>query len=308
MPRLMAERRLPRGTDSQGLLLGDLANGTRLGEFLIDRKLGTRGTGHLYQATHMVLPRRATITVLPAAEGALRSVALELIREACVIDAVDHPGMPRVFECGMLPDRRPWIATELIEGTTVAHLLETRNVTLADVIAIVRDVADILAESHRRGLVHCHVEPASIVIPTHARRFRLCLVDWVAARTHDSTTPLPLVVGSRYVAPEQVNASAADDRSDVFSLGKIGRDLLQCVLGEDVPPMFITLLESMIVTDRKARPSSAEVRNTAAWLAMEHAEEAFAAVPQVTSETSQRSAPITSEIATTVTGEINPRT
>jgi serine/threonine protein kinase len=304
----MAERRLPRGTDSKGLLLADLADGTRLGEFVIERKLGSRGTGHLYQATHLVLPRRATITVLPAAEGALRSVALELIREACIVDAVDHPGMPRVFECGMLPDRRPWIATELIEGKTVAHLLESGNVSLADVIAIVRDVADILAESHRRGLVHCHVEPASIVIPAYARRFRLCLVDWVGARTHDSSVPLPLVVGSAYVSPEQVSATAADDRSDVYALGKIGRDLLQCVLGEDVPPMFIALLESMIVADRTARPSSAEVRNTAAWLAMEHAEEATAAIPEPTSETTQRSAPITSEIATAVTGEINPRT
>src|SRR5215204_1937057 len=105
----MAYRRVARGTDNNGLLLGDLVAGTRLGEFVIESSLGARGTGHVYKATHLVLPRRATIQVLPAAEGAVRSVALDLLREACIVDAVDHPGMPRIFECGMLADRRPWI-------------------------------------------------------------------------------------------------------------------------------------------------------------------------------------------------------
>lgn len=263
----MAYRRVARGTDNNGLLLGDLVAGTRVGEFVIEAILGARGTGHIYKATHLVLPRRATIHVLPAADGPVRNVALDLLREACIVDAVDHPGMPRVFECGMLPDRRPWIASELIEGVTVAHLLEARRVSLNEVIALVRDVADILAESHRRGLVHCSVAPTSIVIPAQPRRFALCLVDWVAARVHDSTAPLPMVVGSRYVAPEQASGTSVSGRSDVYSLGRIGRDLLDCATTNDVPPMFAALLESMLADDPSARPSSAEVRNTAAWLA-----------------------------------------
>ena len=185
----MAYRRVARGTDNNGLLLGDLAAGTRVGEFVIEAILGARGTGHIYKATHLVLPRRATIHVLPAADGPVRNVALDLLREACIVDAVDHPGMPRIFECGMLPDRRPWIASELIEGVTVAHLLETRRVSMSEVITIVRDVADILAESHRRGLVHCSVAPASIVIPAQPRRFALCLVDWDAALDLDAASP-----------------------------------------------------------------------------------------------------------------------
>ena len=280
--------------------LGDLAVGTRLGEFVIEGSLGARGTGHLYKATHLVLPRRATIQVLPAPEGPVRNVALDLIREACIVDAVDHPGMPRIFECGMLPDRRPWIASELIEGVTVASLLEALRVSITEVIAIVRDVADILAESHRRGLVHGSVAPAAIVIPTKPRRFPLCLVDWVAARTHDSTTPLPLVVGGRYVAPEQANAIAVTDRSDVYSLGRIARDLLDCVEDHDVSPMFTALLHSMLSDDPHLRPSSVEVRNTAAWLAAELGPDG--AVADATIE--PPSAPITSEIAATVAGEI----
>lgn len=301
----MTYRRVPRGTDNNGLLLGDLAVGTRLGEFVIEGRLGSRGTGHLYSATHLVLPRRATIMVLPAATGAVRSVAVDLLREACIVDAVDHPGMPRVFECGLLPDRRTWIASEQIEGQTVAQLLETGCVSLTDVIAIVRDVADILAESHRRGLVHCNISPSSIVIPAQLRRFPLCLVDWIAARTHDSTAPLPLVVGGRYVAPEQASGTAVDARSDVYSLGRIARDLLDCIVGDNVPPMFVALLDSMLAADRDARPSAVDVRNTAAWLANEHApaDGVPDPSPEITSD-AVSTGPITSEIAAAVAGEI----
>lgn len=295
----MADRRLPRGTDNNGLLLGDLAEGTRVGEFVIGARLGARGTGHLYAATHLVLPRRATIHVLPPAEGPARSVALELLRAACIVDAIDHPGTPRVFECGMLPDHRPWIASERIDGRTAANLLDSGRVALADVIAIVRDVSAIFAEAHRRGLVHGHLTPAAIVFPTPRRRFPLCLVDWVGARTHDSTAPLPLVVGSPYVAPEQATGSRIDDRSDVYSLGRVGRALFDCVTTEETSPLFVALLESMTAEDHDARPASEYVHQTAAWLADQLPAEAVPAEPPP-----ERSAPITSEVAIAVAGEI----
>ena len=294
----MADRRLPRGTDNKGLLLANLPEGMRVGEFVIESRIGARGTGQVYTATHLVLPRRATIHVLPQAEGPARSVALELLREACLLDAIDHPGMPRVFECGLLPDHRPWIASERIEGHTVASLLETRRVTIGDVVAVVRDVSAILAESHRRGLVHGHVAPASIVFPAQTRRFPICLVDWVGARTHDSVSPLPLVVGSPFVAPEQANGIRMDDRSDVYSLGMIGRALLECVVGDEVSPLFIALLDSMTAEARDARPPSADAHATAAWLSTQLPVQA---IPEATSE---RTAPITSEHASIVSGEI----
>ncbi|HEX5060801.1 MAG TPA: hypothetical protein VFV99_15640 [Kofleriaceae bacterium] len=294
------ERRPPRGTDNNGLLLGNLADGTRVGEFVIEARLGARGTGHLYAATHLVLPRRATIHVLPPAEGPARTVALELLRAACIVDAIDHPGMPRVFECGMFPDHRPWIASERIEGQTVATMLDSRRVSLGDVIAIVRDVAAVIAEAHRRGLVHGHITPAAIVFTPRGRRFPICLVDWVGARTHDSTAPLPLVVGSPYVAPEQANGIRIDDRSDVYSLGRIGSALLDCVTGDEQSPMLVALLDSMTADDRDVRPASEYVEQTAAWLAGQLPAQPVAVA-------AERSAPITSEVAIAVAGEIAPR-
>lgn len=56
-----------------------------------------------HAATHALLPRKAIVRF------AAHDAEAQLMREACVLEAVKHPGVPRVFECGLLEDRRPWI-------------------------------------------------------------------------------------------------------------------------------------------------------------------------------------------------------
>ena len=148
--------RAPRATDTDGLSLGDLLPGARVGEYVIEHKLATRGTGHVYGAIHLVLPRRVTIKVMPAAQAWARSVALELLREACIVDALDHPGIPRVYECGMLAEaggrgpRRK--ARRRLEPRDDPRVPLGRSAPEA--AAIVRDVAAILEHVHDRGLIH----------------------------------------------------------------------------------------------------------------------------------------------------------
>ena len=260
--------RTPRATDSAGLLLGSLGVGGRIDDYVIDAQLPSRGTGHLYLATHVMLPRRAVFKVLPAIVAGARGLAVELLREACIIDSVDHPGVPRLFETGMLPDRRLFVAIEHIDGPTLANALDARAVEDHAVLTIVRDVADVLACVHAHGLVHGNVVPSAIVVPSRARRHPLCLVDWAAARTLDSSRPLPLApphesVG--YLAPEQLKGEHIDGRADVYALGMIARELGADAQGE-LPPLFVALVDRMVATEIDQRPSAAEVRDAAAWL------------------------------------------
>jgi serine/threonine protein kinase len=129
----------------------------------------------------------------------------------------------------MLGDRRPWIATELVEGASLATTLARSSITALDAAAIVRDVATILEYAHGRGLVHCNVTPASIVMPDVHRRFPIALVDWSGARAHDSISPAPLVPSLRgrpYAAPELRVGEVVTGRADIYSLGMVARELL----------------------------------------------------------------------------------
>src|SRR5678816_1580451 len=90
-------------------------------------------------------------------------MAIRVLREACLLEALSHPGIPRVFECGILPDRRPWAAFERIDGATLGSLIASGPMTISDAVSVLRDVGDLLAHAHARGVVHCRLTVDAIV-------------------------------------------------------------------------------------------------------------------------------------------------
>src|SRR6185503_20706838 len=117
-------------------------------------------------------------------------------------------------------------ATEYVEGASLSAALDARAVEDHAVMTIVRDVAEVLAAVHAQGLIHGNIVPSSIIVPDRRRRHPLCLVDWAAARTLDSTRPLPLSPppgSAGYLAPEQINGSSIEPSADIYALGMIAR-------------------------------------------------------------------------------------
>jgi eukaryotic-like serine/threonine-protein kinase len=251
----------------------------RIGNYRIDGELGRDATGVVYEARHLVLPRRAVVKVMETAEP--RPLAVQLLREACILEALEHPGIVRVFESGLLPDRRPWFAHERVEGATVADLLAEGPLEAPHAVVLVRDIAEVLEHAHRRGVVHCGLRPDRIVITGRTRGFPLCIADWSDARIHDTASPGPVLVDRAYAAPEQIDGGPIDDRVDVFSLGVIAYQVLTGVVptlappaideygntqympaqvrAPKAPPELTSLVDQMIAYDRWDRPSSAEV-------------------------------------------------
>ncbi len=249
----------------------------RIGNYRIERELGATRTGILYQATHLVLPRRAVLKVMHAGAADRQGVAVQLLREACILEALSHPGVPQIYESGVLPDRRPWFALERVDGGTLAELIVRGPIEPLEVAALVRDLADVLAHAHRRGVIHRGLRPDRVVL-TPARRFGLCVPDWSEARTHDAgalSPPMPVPGTAHYLAPELARRDAIDDRADVFALGVIaylaltgerpfGRDTsaphvptrARCAAA---PRELARLVDQMLAPDRFDRPSTGDV-------------------------------------------------
>lgn len=261
-------------------------DGERIGNYVIEGERGRDATGIVYEARHLVLPRRAIVKVmnastpwLPAGSG---QIAVQLLREACILEALEHPGTIRVYESGLLADRRPWFAHERVEGATVEDMLATDPLEPAHAVVLLRDIAEVLEHAHRRGVVHCGLRPDRIVITGRARGFPLCIADWSDARIHDTTSTAAVPTLSDYVAPELADGGAPDDRADVYSLGVIAYRALTGVMPfdgaaaahdsdgtvqhvpttvrcPDAPPELSSLVDQMLAADRWDRPSSAEV-------------------------------------------------
>jgi serine/threonine-protein kinase len=257
----------------------------RIGNYRIDAERSRDATGVIYEARHLVLPRRAIVKVMQAK---LQMAAVQLLREACILEALEHPGVIRVYESGLLPDRRAWFAHERVDGATVADLFVLGPSDPAHASVLLRDLAEVLEHVHRRGVVHGGLRPDLVAVTGRTRGFPLCLTDWSDARTLDTSTPPP-VRSASYAAPELIEAGPIDDRTDVFALGVIG---YQALTGElpfpdvwrgqraphhvptesrcpDAPGELTGLIDQMLAPDRLERPSSAEAHADLAAIAAE---------------------------------------
>lgn len=245
----------------------------RIGNYRVEGQIGVSLTGVLYQAAHALLPRRAVIKVMHASQRPQLGVLL--LREACILEALQHEGAPRVYESGVLPDRRPWFTMEWVAGETLAERLANGPLEPIEVAALIRDVAEVLSHAHRRGVIHRALVPDKIVF-TPGRLFRLCITDWSDARTHDATTATAQIgtpSSRHYIAPELARGDVIDDRADVYALGVIGYQALTGVRpyatpGDHVPaaercpiaPVELTqIIDQMVAADRFDRPSATEV-------------------------------------------------
>jgi eukaryotic-like serine/threonine-protein kinase len=233
--------------------------GMRIGNYRIERELGTEETGVVYLGMHTVLPRQAAVKVMHPGIEPGPPAAVPVLREAILLEALSHPGIPRVFECGMLPDQRPWAAFERIDGTTLADLIAGAPLPISDLVVVLRDVGDLLAHVHAHGVVHRRLT-AEAIVRTPDRGHSVCVRHWDDARALDTEPRL---------------AMAALD--DVHALGVL---VFRALAGGEPDPAVTTaercpeapaalaaLIDQMLAADPASRPPSDEVRDRARWLA-----------------------------------------
>lgn len=114
-----------------------------------------------------------------------RASAVELMRLCSQVGTLDHPGIARIVDRGVLPDHRPWIATELADGMPLSEIMDRRTLAVDETLELIRDVASILSHLHERGLVHDAIQPHAVVMVTgqRARSFPIQLNGWIAMRS-----------------------------------------------------------------------------------------------------------------------------
>ncbi len=229
---------------------------TRIGDYSVVAEVSCDSVGTVYEATHVMLPRRVSLKVMHSGSWT-RATAIALLREACLLEALSHPGIPRVYECGVMEDKRPWTAFELIEGMTVADL-QRGGMAAADVISMLRDVSDLLAHAHGRGVVHRQLTSQTIV-KSPDRSFPYAVISWDNALTLDTRSRVLL-----------------DTRDDIFALGVVAFRALTGQLPDvqttreafpGAPAELASLIDQMLASEPVARPTSSEVKDRAVWLA-----------------------------------------
>ncbi|HEU5059152.1 MAG TPA: serine/threonine-protein kinase [Kofleriaceae bacterium] len=159
-------------------------------------------------------------------ELARRPAHVELfVEEGKMAQRFAHPNLVRAFDAGSVErgrgERDHYIAMDLVRGPNLAQLSARGPVPARAIRRIARDLCAALAHVHAAGVVHCDVSPTNILIGPE----RTQLTDFGVA--NPSGQPQPQVRGTlAYMSPEQARGQPIDGRSDVFSVGVVGWELL----------------------------------------------------------------------------------
>ncbi|HNX50472.1 MAG TPA: protein kinase [Thermoanaerobaculaceae bacterium] len=195
------------------------------GKYRVLGELGRGGMGVVYRAEDVRLRRPVALKFLSEALSADPSARARFLREAQAAAALDSPHVCTVYEAGE-HDGRAYIAMALIEGGSLKERIASGPLPLGETLAIARQVAEGLADAHSRKIVHRDIKPGNILL-AGGRQARIA--DFGLARITGSgeTTRTGGVVGTlAYMAPEQAQGLATDQRADVWAVGCVMYEML----------------------------------------------------------------------------------
>ncbi|MDQ3805884.1 MAG: tetratricopeptide repeat protein, partial [Acidobacteriota bacterium] len=212
--------------------------GTTISHYRILGQIGEGGMGVVYVAEDTRLGRRVAVKI-PHAGRDERHYRSRFLREARAVSALNHKNIAAVFDYGETEDGSPYIVMELVTGQTLGDILTGQGLTVTRAVEVIGQVAEALAEAHRRGIVHRDVKPSNVIITD---RGEVKVLDFGLAKQLDngnghgatpsmmaSHTRSDVVIGTPlYLSPEQARGAAVDGRSDIFALGGL---LYECVAG-----------------------------------------------------------------------------
>ena len=237
-----------------------LTEGTRLGAYEINGRIGAGGMGEVYRATDSKLGRDVAIKTLPAALASDRDRLARFEREAKLLASLNHAHIASIYSLDE-QDGTLYLAMELIDGDTLEEKLKPGKLPVEDALRLALQIADALEAAHASGVVHRDLKPANVMITRDgvvkvldfglAKAFAEGPADTNAGQSPAlslAMTQQGLVLGTAgYMSPEQASGQPADQRADIWAFGVVLYEMLSGLplfSGESVPHILADVLKT----------------------------------------------------------------
>jgi len=189
----------------------------------------------VYTARDTRLERTVAVKVLSPAYADNVVWRQRFERESRALAALSHPHICRVFDVGR-DAGVDFLVMEYLEGETLAARLAKGPLPLDQALRYGSEIADALAQAHRRGVFHRDLKPGNIMLT----RSGVVLLDFGLARMPLDGSPSAdaeqrdarltregVILGTlHYLSPEQLNGGKTDARSDIFAFGAVLHEML----------------------------------------------------------------------------------
>jgi eukaryotic-like serine/threonine-protein kinase len=180
------------------------------------------GPGELYRARDTRLGRTVTVRLLPADFVADRSARTAFVERARSTGAFSHPNVTALFDVGEHAGRL-YVVFEFLKGQSLRAEMAGRMMNVRRAVELAIQMADAVADAHAAGFIHGGLSPETIVITArgHAKipAFELA----TRGGFREDATGVTL---RDYDSPEEASGQAADERSDIYSVGSVFYEML----------------------------------------------------------------------------------
>lgn len=202
-----------------------LPAGTRVGRFVVDGELGRGGMGVVY-AGHRAdgtIEQKVAIKLSQLNSGS--SATMDgLAKEAALLSTLRHPGIAQFVDIVSLEHGCLAMVMEQIQGTSLEKWLEGRVLELRQILNLLVAAGESLRHAHGHRVLHGDVKPSNIMLDAHEQPR---LLDFgIAVLMAEPGSQQAFGASPGYAAPEVLEQGLIDMRSDVYSLGMLGRVLL----------------------------------------------------------------------------------
>jgi len=200
--------------------------------------IGTGGMGAVYKARQRELDRIVALKILPPGIDDRPGFAERFTREARALAKLNHSGIVAIHDTGRV-EGLYYLLMEYVDGLNLRQLLQNKQISYREALAIVPMICDALQYAHDVGVVHRDIKPENILLDKQGRvkvadfgLAKLIGISEMDMPTAPSTAPYLTEVGQvmgtpQYMAPEQIaHPSDVDHRADIYSLGIVFYQML----------------------------------------------------------------------------------
>ncbi len=202
-------------------------------EYAIVRELGRGGMGVVYLAERRDSDylQSVALKLLTASAADTPEVVTRFLAERQILAELNHPHIAHLVDGGRLPDGRPFIAMEYVDGQRIDHYCASKALSTAQRLRLFMKVCAAVHYAHQHLVIHRDIKPANIFVTAEGQPklldFGIARIlgqnpNIVSAETVEGHAPLTLA----YASPEQVEGKPLTTATDIYSLGVLLYELL----------------------------------------------------------------------------------
>ncbi len=191
------------------------------------RKIGEGGMGTVYAGEHAEIGKAVAIKILHPAYSTQQDLVERFRREARAASRIGHPNIIDVTDFGSTEDGCAYFVMEHLDGIDLADVLShERRLAAGRCCQIAIQICRALTAAHAAGVIHRDLKPENIfLVARDGQADFVKVLDFGIARSlgraRRLTNPGVAMGTPEYMAPEQAEGGAVDNRSDIFSVGAL---------------------------------------------------------------------------------------